>query len=160
MKLTIILIIVLCGVIGFFVKSKYTNQVKILRELKNYFEFLLVNISIYKNDLSKINNNYLIVQNNKNAKFDNFFRKNNNFCDFNTKNIDEQILREDWRVQIHALILGLGKSDRELECEKLKKMIDYLSEWIVEAERQVKEKGDLYFKIWLAIGVVVGIVLW
>lgn len=160
MKIVIVLIIVLFGLIGLFVKSRYTNQVKLLRELKNYFDFLLVNISIYKNDLSKINNNYLIMQNNKNAKFDKFFRKNDNLCDFNEKIIDEAILREDWRVQIQVLISGLGKSDKELECEKIKSMTSYLSGWISEAEKDAKEKGELYFKIWLGIGAVIGIILW
>lgn len=160
MKILIIFCVVCCGIIGFIVKNRFVMQVKFLMWYKTFLENLLLNISIYKNNLTQIINNYLIMQNNKNAKFVNFFQKKDNLQAFNTKILDDYVLPEEWRMQISAFVNELGKADVLIECEKIKGNINFISQCIQDSEKDVKEKGDLYFKIWLAIGIILGVILW
>lgn len=161
MKLIIFgLIILLFGALGYQVKLKYKKQKETLQELKKFLEFLHLNISIYKNNIDEIIKMYLIQQNNKNAKLVNNFLKNNKLRVFDTKNTELNLYNENAKLAIKTYFDNLGKGDLKSECDNCKSLLSQLEIWIKETEVDLKIKGDLLFKIMLAIGVVVVIILW
>ena len=103
---------------------------------------------------------YLIQQNNKNAKLVNNFLKNNNLSVFDTKNTELNLYNENAKLAIKTYFDNLGKGDLKSECDNCKSLLSQLEIWIKETEVDLKIKGDLLFKIMLAIGVVVVIILW
>lgn len=161
MKLIIFgLIIISFGALGYQLKLKYKKQKETLLELKSFLEFMHLNISIYKNNIDEIIKMYLIQQNNKNAKYINNFLKNNILGENNTKNIENNLYNENIKLAINTYFSNLGKSDLKGECDKCNSLLGQLECWIKETENDLKTKGELFFKIMLAIGVVVVIILW
>lgn len=161
MKLVIIVcIIILSGVIGYWIKLKYKNQKDFLVFIKNFLEFALIGVDIYKNNLQEIINNYKFQQKNKNAKYVKIFQKTANPQPFNVNFVDEYIFDSVYLVEIKNFFNCFGKMDKESESEKIKKQITSLESMIKSSEKLEKEKGDLYFKISLAIGVILGVIIW
>lgn len=148
------------GYIGFEIKRKFIKQKDFLLFIESFLNYLYLNISIYKNNLDEIINNYLIQQNNKNAKYVDFLLKNNNLKRFDEKFYETLIYKEEIKYQLNAYFFKLGKGSVESECENAKGMISFIKNEIAKTNDDIKQKGDLYFKIWLAIGVVVDIILW
>ena len=161
MKLFLLsLILFMFGYIGFEVKRKFIKQRDFLLFIDSFLNYLYLNISIYKNNIDEIINNYLIQQNNKNAKYVNFLLKNDNLERFDKKFYDTLIYNDDIKYQLETYFSNLGKSSVESECENVKSLISLVKNEIRKTNDDIKQKGDLYFKIWLAIGVVVDIILW
>lgn len=155
-----VIILVTCGVIGYHVKNKYKKQNDMLVYLYDFVEYLHINVLIYKNNISEIINNYLIQQNNKNAKFNNLFQKNSKISSINPDFLDNNIFDENIKSNIKTFMLNLGKSELRHECEKIAEFKNILKSQIDKTRVEIKSKGDLYFKIWLSIGLVIDIVLW
>lgn len=161
MKLFVfVLIIFIFGVIGYEIKKKYIEQKNCLIFFKELFEYIHLNISIYKNNVVEIINNYLIMQKNKNAKYINIFPKNNKIIEINQKNLNNIIFDNDLTNIIKTYFDNLGKTNIDGECEKLKAILDVINGYILKTNTDIKSKGDLYFKIILAIGIVIVIILW
>lgn len=61
----IVCVIFISGIIGYIIKLRFRNQKELLCYIKNYLEFLSINIGVYQNDIPTITNNFIIQQNNK-----------------------------------------------------------------------------------------------
>lgn len=155
-----ILVVFLFGLIGFGVKYKYIAQKEFLLFIKNFVEFLEINILIYKDNIDEIINSYLIQQNNKNAKFVNFFRKNDILSRFDEKLIQIQIYNANIKNYLIAYFSNIGKGNQESEIQNAKHILKIIESGIDKTNEEIKTKGDLYFKIWLAIGVAAGVIIW
>ena len=156
----LVLIVIIFGVLGFEIKRKYVEQKQILLFLKTFIEYLKLNITLYKSDISEIINNYIIMQNNKNAKYVNLFLKNNNLTQINIKNIRNNVLCKDLKFIIESYFLNLGKENIDGENKKAELVINILNEKINKSNEEIKLKGDLSFKIILSLGIVLVIILW
>lgn len=155
-----ILIIFFAGLIGFELKRKYIEQRNFLIYIKSFIEFLNINISIYKNNLNEIINIYLIQQNNKNAKYNKIFCKNNNLYAFNKEIIDKYIYEKDLNSAINLYLTNIGNFNVENECVKLNAINKLIEKYIFKSSEDIKSKGDLLFKICIVIGIVIVIFLW
>jgi hypothetical protein len=156
----LVLIVIIFGLLGFEIKRKYVEQKQILLFLKTFIEYLKLNITLYKSDISEIINNYIIMQNNKNAKYVNLFLKNNNLTQINIKNIRNNILCKDLKFIIESYFFNLGKENIDGENKKAELVINILNEKINKSNEEIKLKGDLSFKIILSLGIVLVIILW
>ena len=156
----LVLIVIIFGLLGFEVKRKYVEQKQILLFLKTFIEYLKLNITLYKSDISEIINNYIIMQNNKNAKYVNLFLKNNNLTQINIKNIRNNVLCKDLKFIIESYFLNLGKENIDGENKKAELVINILNEKINKSNEEIKLKGDLSFKIILSLGIVLVVILW
>ncbi len=154
------LIIFLFGLIGFEIKKRYIEQKNTLIFLKSFIEYLKINISLYKSNIQEIINNYIIMQNNKNAKYTNLFLKNNNLNAINIKNIKSNIYNKDLKIILETYFLNLGKENIDGEMKKSESILKVLDDMILKTNEEIKLKGDLYFKILLSIGLVLVIILW
>lgn len=156
----IAVIFFICGLIGFNFKNKYTIQYKFLNYLKLFLDYLSVNILIYKNNLHEIINNYIIQHNNKNADFNKIFKINNANLELNANLLDEFIINKSLKNDIIIYFNSLGRSDVENEVCKNREFRNLINDYIELCKNDCKEKGDLYFKLFLALGLVIGIVMW
>lgn len=117
-------------------------------------------MTLFKNDVQEIIERYIIMQKNKNAKYCKLFLKNNNIYSFD-KNILMLYLNNKTNNEIIEKYLSeIGKNDYEFEKEKNKNFEQFMAASIDNAEKMMNTNGNLVFKLSLAIGAVLGIVLW
>lgn len=161
MKLILLIVIIFVfGLIGYLVKCKYIDQKEMLIFLEDFIIYLKTNISIYKNNIEEIVNSYKINLNGKNAKFCNFFLKNNNLTTFNEKLITNRIYNKNLQNYLIIYFFRLGKETVDYEIQNANKILELIKTNISVTEEEIRLKGDLYFKIWLSIGIAVSIILW
>lgn len=158
--LVLFLILIVSGLMGLLIKNKYKNQKEILEFISNFLDYLYLNISIYKNNIIDIINNYKIQQKNKNAKYVNIFQNLNNIQLFNENFVKNYFYNIDYFDQIKLFFNSLGTNIKEEECEKIKQLNETIKGYIIKTNEDVKTKGDLYFKLCLTLGVVIDIILW
>jgi len=153
-------IIIIFGLIGYEIKRKYIEQKNILLFFKSLIEYLKLNITLYKSNVDEIINNYKIMQNNKNAKYINLFLKNDNLKANIVKNINNYFDDKDIKVLIEIYFFNLGKEDIVGENKKAEVILKSIDESLKRINKEIKTKGDLYFKLMLALGVVMVVLLW
>lgn len=153
-------IIIIFGLIGYEIKRKYIEQKNILLFFKSLIEYLKLNITLYKSNVDEIINNYKIMQNNKNAKYVNLFLKNNNFNANIIKNSNNCFNDKDTKNLIETYFFNLGKEDIVGENKKAEVILKSINDSLAKINKEIKTKGDLYFKLMLALGVVMVVFLW
>ena len=153
-------IIIIFGLIGYEIKRKYIEQKNILLFFKSLIEYLKLNITLYKSNVDEIINNYKIMQNNKNAKYVNLFLKNNNLNANIIKNINNYFNDKDIKILIETYFFNLGKEDIVGENKKAEVILKSINDSLAKINKEIKTKGDLYFKLMLALGVVMVVLLW
>lgn len=156
MKIFICLIIFLIAIVfACKYKNHYDYKLAIVQEILAYIEFYDNNISLFKENLIEINNRYIIMQKNKNAKqycfIENYVIKHN-------KNIE--IFNENDNRIINDYLSGIGKNEYEFEKEKNKSILNFLNKLQEKTKEEVKTKGELGAKIIVAIGAVLAILVW
>lgn len=154
------LIILIFGLIGYEIKRKYIEQKNTLLFFKSFIEYLKLNITLYKSNIDEIINNYKIMQNNKNAKYVNLFLKNSNLNANIVKNINKCIIEKDVKYLIETYFFNLGKENIDGENKKAETILKSINDSLLRINKEIKTKGDLYFKLMLALGIVVVILLW
>ena len=155
-----ICIILFFGSAGYFYKNKYKESLKTLNMLHEFACLYDSNISLFKNDLQEIINNYIITHKNKNANYCKFILKNDNIYQFNMEFLKNKIIDKNTFNVIQRYLIEIGKSEYEYEKEKNRKFEQFLTTKIIEENKLEKEKGGLGFKLMLALGAVVAIVIW
>ena len=159
-ELAIISIVILSGVIGYMQKEKYIAEKNLLIYIKNFLLFYQLNIRVYNNDIVKIIDNYIIKHKNKSANYNNLFYKIKNIYQ-----IDKNFLKEKIRNNLAFDLISnhleyIGESDKPSEEERIKSTVDFIDEQIKVVEKDIKQKGDLWFKLSIAIGVAISIIIW
>lgn len=161
MKLIIIiLVIVIFGLIGNLIKQRYENECLFLRYIEDFVNYYYSNIALFKNNTVEIINNYIIMQENKNANYNNLFLKNGNLYSINDKILSKYILFSGDVLIIKQFLTGIGNNEYEYEIEKIKVFLNFLKRKKEESLLNLKNKGVLYFKIMLSIGAVLAILIW
>lgn len=145
---------------GYFYKYKLKVENAFLEFLKEFNDFLISNISLFKNNVTSIIDNFIIMQKNKNAKFCEIFEKNNNIYTFNEKIVSKYVKNAADMEFIKVFLNKLGSNDYEFEKQKIEKFGLFLEGKIKAKKEEIKVKADLNFKLLLAIGAVICIIIW
>lgn len=161
MKILLILsILTMFFLIGYFYKQKVKNNYQFLVYLKNYVLFLKSNISLYKVNMVKITDDFLKLQNEKNAKYNKIFVKNGEIYSVLPENVEYFVQNKEDSLIINSFFEKLGKNDYEYENHKIDKFLIYLDERQKIYFSDIKIKGDLTLKILIAVGLVISILVW
>lgn len=118
------------------------------------------NIILFKNNVVEIIDNYIIMQNNKNAKFNKLFLKNNNLYSYNEEFLYSILLDKSEANIIFQYLQQIGKNEYEFERKKNESISEILKIKINESFENINKKGDLYLKILLSIGAIISILIW
>lgn len=161
MKLILISsMIFIFGVIGYLYKNRFIKQLATLKTLKNYLLYFKDNLVLFKNNIEEINFNYIITHKNKNAKDCLIKLNNRNKYAINLKILQNNIFNNELFLTIEKYFAVQGGSEYVYEEKRLEEFLKTIEREIKHTEEDVKMKGDLFFKLMLAIGAVVSILLW
>ena len=153
-------IIFIFGVIGYLYKNRFIKQLATLKTLKNYLLYFKDNLVLFKNNIEEINFNYIIKHKNKNAKDCLLKLNNRNKYAINLKILQNNIFNNELFLTIEKYFAVQGGSEYVYEEKRLCEFLKTIEREIKHTEDDVKMKGDLIFKLMLAIGAVVSILLW
>ena len=116
MKILICLIVlILCAGVGYALKWKAKKEQDFLEYLKDFTNYFLANISLFKNNVVAIIDNYNITQKNKNAKFSEIFEKTSNFYQIESKNVARYISDEANKNVICEFLKNVGSNEYDYE---------------------------------------------
>lgn len=161
MKILLVLIVIFAfGLVGYIYKQKLKNELDFFKFINEFEEYYNSNMTLFKCDIIEIIDKFIIMQNNKNAKYINLFLKNNNLYAINKDFISKQITNKESLETIYKYLTLCGKSEYDFEKEKNENFKAYINNSIIDSEKLYKEKGGLVFKLLLAIGSVIGILIW
>lgn len=154
----VLLVMIVFSYCAYVYKNKFKIKTKILSELIEYIEYYNINISFYKDDIKKINSDYNITQNNKNAK-NTVFIQNNNIKQLNNVVLLKYFNNNEISI-ISQYFSVMGLYNVDIEKEKSNTVIKYLSELKNKTQEDLKTKGEMWFRIILIIGVMISIIMW
>ena len=161
MKVVLVLIVIVAfGVVGYLYKQKLKNELNFFKFINEFIEYFKSNMTFFKCDIIEIIDKFIIMQNNKNAKYINLFLKNKNLYIINKDFILKQITNKETVETIYKYLTLCGKSEYDFEKEKNENFKVYINNLIIGSEKIYREKGGLIFKLLLAIGSVIGILIW
>lgn len=161
MKILICLIVlILCAGVGYALKWKAKKEQDFLEYLKDFTNYFLANISLFKNNVVAIIDNYNITQKNKNAKFSEIFEKTSNFYQIESKNVARYISDEANKNVICEFLKNVGSNEYDYERKKAEDFMKFLDEKIQYTKKEKIKKSDLNFKLFLAVGAVICIIIW
>lgn len=159
-KFIVVFLVLMFCYIGYLIKEKYKNQKIILEEIKNFVEFFRSNIMVLKTSVLDIVYSYKNIQNNKNALSFKMFQNNENLFKFNENFANRYIYDEKLMVYIRNYFEDFGLKTHCYELEKTDNFLLLLNDSIQKTTEEIKMKGDLWFKLFVAIGLVIAIVIW
>lgn len=161
MKIIITILIIICSwIVGYSYKQRFIKEEKLLLLIKEYLGFLKTNIVLFKNNIIDINNQYIIMHKNKNANNYKIYLKNSGYKTFDIEKIKITITKKDAQSIIVNYLETLGQCEYELEKERLDLFLNFINDELKNNKNNQKEKGDLYYKISLSIGIVLSILVW
>ena len=153
-------IMIFFGMIGYRFKLKQRREIEFYNYLNEFTMFCKSNISLFKNNMVNIIDSYIITQENKNANYNKLFVKNGSIYQISRNIIDKYIANEKDAEIVFSFLNGLGGNDYEFE---QKRIDDFRNCVLIKKEKEfdnLLKNADLKFKVVLAIGAVVCIVIW
>ncbi len=161
MKIFVCLIILFVfAAIGYSFKWKAKREQNFFDFLKDFTNYFVANINLFKNNVVAIIDNYNIMHKNKNAKYNDIFQKNGNIYQIEQKNISKYIKDESFQKIIYEFLKNMGSNEFEYEKKKADDFLKFLDEKLLLLKNEKMKKSDLNFKLFLAIGAVVCIIIW
>lgn len=146
--------------IGYLIKNKYKKQKVYLETIKDFLEYFKSNMFDCKNNIVEIINSYKLLQKNKNAITEDIFENTEQIFKFNNKFAEIYVFDECLLNIINKYFTDIGSQCYVFENEKLDSFLKILSNYIEKTNLEIKTKGDLLFKIFISLGLILAIVLW
>lgn len=155
-----IIIFVICSGAGYIYKLRLKIKQQFLEYLLEFENYLSCNMTLFKNDVIEIINKFLESKKDKCEKFNLVFVQSNGVYLFDKKILLKYLKDENQVAMIDRFLKELGKNEYEFEKEKNKNFEDYIKTEIVDAKNVCDKQGSLYFKLSLALGAVLCIIIW
>lgn len=161
MKIFICLSIIFAfGAVGYLYKERFVSKLKLANFLLSFVEYYESNLSLFKTNMVEIINTFIITQKNKNEKLIKLFQKSGQIFQINDEILKNNLDNENCFNQVKKYLNSIGQNEYEFEKEKNKNFKEYIKQQILNFEDEVEKKSKLGFKILLAIGAVVAILIW
>ncbi len=159
MKIFLVLLTMLIfGTIAYKYKNKFKLKLNTILIIIDYINYYETNINFFRESLFNINSNYIIMQENKNAK-NNIFKLKSNTLLINYDYLI-RLFKSDEISIINKYFEEMG--NREYNEEKIKNdnILKFLTSLKEKTKDDLKTNGEMWFKIILMIGVIVSIIIW
>lgn len=164
MKIFLIIIIILCCfLIGINIKKYFLKRKQFYENIYIFCENLLNEISFNNQKLS------LIIKNN----FDNFNEDFNKMLFLFNEAILDKISKEEFKKKtckifyylnknefnnLTKFLFSIGTQTKEEETDKVKNFINFIKTPLNTESEKVKRYSNLYFKLFIALGLVFAII--
>lgn len=156
-----IIFVIAIMILSFFVGYSYKNIIKKRAELYLYLKELnsnlKSNINLFKTNIVEIIDNFLGL---KTAKFNEIFIKNNQIYSISSEKLKKYLDNEQEITTILNYFNSIGSSDYDYELKRFNEFGNYFDDKIAEHSDEIKNKGELFFKIALSVGAVIAILIW
>ncbi len=149
-----------CGLFGYLYKRRLKQECDLVEFLLEFEKYYNSNMTLFKNNVVEIINNFFNLKKDSKAKFNQIIICNNSIFEANESELKKYITNESMRSVIKNYLNGLGKNDYEFEKEKNKNFEDYILTELSNSKKNLEQKGNLYFKLSLALGAVLCIIIW
>lgn len=161
MKIIIcILVFSASGLAGYLYKRRLRQETEFINYLFEFENFYNSNMTLFKNNVVEILNNFMKMKKEKFEKFNQIFVLKNGIFETNENEIKKYISNEASVSVIKNYLVGLGKNEYEFEKEKNKNFDNYIKIELEKSKKNLEQKGGLYFKLSLALGAVLCIIIW
>ena len=159
-SIVIVFIVFLFCYIGYLLKLKYKNQKTYLEKVRDFLNYYQSNMVVFKNNIFEIINSYKMEQKNKNAKQVNIFKNINKLYKLDENVMEKWIYDSNVAMCIVNYFNNIGNQNFDFEKEKLNDFLKYINTMINISNTELKNKGDLIFKLLIALGLIVAILIW
>lgn len=161
MKIFIVMIIMTAfGGAGYYYKMVIKSKLQFYLYLKNFSLFLRTNISLFKNNVVQIIDEFILTSKEKNAKYLQIFRKNGEIYSFDRNFVLKYSdTNEDGETILHFLS-EMGKQEYDFERTKIDEFLCFLDAKIETIKTNLTASGNLAFKLMLSVGAVISIIIW
>ncbi len=161
MKIILCLFIMaVSGGIGISFKISIKKKLAFFNLLNDFAEFAKQNISLFKNNLVQIIDEFILKENEKNAKYLQIFQKNGQIYTFDRDLVLKYSGNEADADMILRFLSELGKNEYDFERIRLDEFLSILKSKTNKEKEELSSKGSLAFKVSLAIGAVLSIIIW
>ncbi|MDD2227408.1 MAG: stage III sporulation protein AB [Clostridia bacterium] len=158
--LILILIVVICGYIGFGLSSYYSNRLKFFKNLEllfeklcleiNYSQHKLVSImqdfSTKNKDVMKLISNYVVCLNdNEKLTVEALFR-------------EIKILNSEEKNILNLFFMSLGKLDVSNQIKQLENQKEQIKRYYQKADEEAKKYVPLYMKLGIIFGLLLALI--
>ena len=157
--LIVVCLMAVFGGIGYFYKLKLKKEYLFVCYLLDFVKFYNSNMTLFKNDVVAIIDRFL-MNSNKTLKFSKVFVKKNNIYNFDSKVIEKFLINKSNVQIIIQYLSNIGKNEYEFEKEKNTNFEKFLNDAKNVSKLNFENKGSLYFKLSLAVGAVLCIIVW
>ncbi|MDD3232039.1 MAG: stage III sporulation protein AB [Clostridia bacterium] len=158
--LILILIVIICGYIGFGLSSYYSNRLKFFKNLEllfeklcleiNYSQHKLVSImqdfSTKNKDVMKLISNYVVCLNdNEKLTVEALFR-------------EIKILNSEEKNILNLFFMSLGKLDVSNQIKQLENQKEQIKRYYQKADEEAKKYVPLYMKLGIIFGLLLALI--
>ena len=159
----LIIIVIICGYLGYGLSLYYNNRLKFFRTLLFLFEKINLEINFSQAKLISILKSFHEETNNKEIKklINNFIKCleiNNEVTKEDLFN-DIKILNNEKKNMILIFFLSLGKFDVFNQTKQLDNQKEELNKLYSNAEQEAKKYAPLYLKLGIIFGLAIALIL-
>ncbi|MBQ7467003.1 MAG: stage III sporulation protein AB [Clostridia bacterium] len=137
----------------------YVKRDRFFKNLSEFCDFLKSNISFFQTKISEIFDGYI---KDYSSEFDNIYKQFQNLImDENGKSVAEDIkfLKAEDKVTLNNFLKGLGKSDQKNQMMLIDNFKNYALKRSEECASARRSQEGLIFKVSLAVGAVICILI-
>ncbi len=149
-----VVIVVSSAFVGRAITQKYVQRDEFFKELINFLHRLKNDISFRKIKLNELIDGYISKSKNKYSCIIAELFKN---CNMDGRNL--RFLKNDEKMIINNFVSSLGSSSAEIEVSNIDNFIENIKSISLACEVERKKNGILYYKLSIAVGIVVCVLI-
>ncbi|MDD4815811.1 MAG: hypothetical protein PHQ62_01555 [Clostridia bacterium] len=157
----LVIVVILCGYIGYGLSSYYTNRTKFFKNLELLFEKLNLEINFSQSKLIQIMQNFSTQNKEVKKLISNFVNCLEYDLEIKTDVLfkDIKILNNEEKNVINIFFLSLGKFDVINQTKQLQGQKEQLNLLYKTAEQEAKKFAPLYLKMGIIAGLLLALLL-
>lgn len=160
MKITLLfLIFVSISFIGYYFSSRYYKKIKLFESLKQFLNYIKLNIDFQSIDLITLLENYKSNNNDFQKIIEDYKTHIEDLFEMTYFKVTTSILKEDEKEMIESCFCNLGNLPKYLQLENIDKCLQLLNNTISVTLEKEKQCGKLPIKLSFSIGLMIIIIL-
>lgn len=160
--LVIVFIVLLSGGVGKIISDKYKNRVKCYKNLIKFADFLKLNIYSLNENIVEIIDKFILINEEFKSDFEEIKEMiiKNNLSSQKLKLLSIfKELNDAEMLDVFNFFNLLGKNNFDLQISLIENYLHIFNLKLGECEVDMKQKGNISYKISLCVGVMISIII-